>query len=115
MDAEKIGVTLTDQNFQTRVLESPQPVLIAFWAEGCGSWHVLAPEVAALAAAFRGRAVVATLDVEAEPETPKRYAIQSLPAVLFFRDGQVVDRLTGVVDRAEIAARLHALTQTSEA
>jgi len=40
MDAEKIGVTLTDENFQTVVLESPQPVLIAFWAEGCGSWHL---------------------------------------------------------------------------
>lgn len=70
MDAERIGVTLTDQNFQTMVLESPQPVLVAFWSEGCGPWHMLAPEVAALAEAFRGQAAVATLDVEAEPQTP---------------------------------------------
>jgi thioredoxin 1 len=74
------------------------PVLVAFWAEGYGSWHLLAPELAALAEAFRGRAAVATLDVEAEPETPKRYGIETLPAVLFFKGGEVVDRLTGVVE-----------------
>jgi thioredoxin 1 len=112
VDAARIGLTLTDENFQTLVLESAQPVLVAFWAEGCGPWHLLAPELAALAEAFRGRAAVATLDVEAEPETPKRYGIQTLPAVLFFQDGEVVDRLTGVVDKAEMAATLHALTET---
>ena len=115
MDVERIGVTLTDENFQTMVLESPQPVLVAFWAEGCGPWHMLAPEVAALEEAFRGQAAVATLDVEAEPETPKRYGIQTLPAVLFFQDGEVVDQLSGVVDKADMAAKLHALTESSQA
>ena len=56
---------------------------------------------------------VATLDVEAEPQTPERYRIQTLPAVLFFQDGLVVDQLSGVVDRADLAAKLHALTRTS--
>ncbi len=107
MDADRIGVTLTDQNFQTIVLESEQPVLVAFWAEGCGPWHMLAPEVAALAEAFRGQAAVATLDVEAEPETPKRYGIQTLPAVLFFKDGRVVDELTGVKPRQNFLALRH--------
>jgi thioredoxin 1 len=115
MDAARIGVPLTDQNFQTMVLESEQPVLVAFWSEGCGPWQMLAPEIAALAEAFRGQAAVATLDVEAEPETPKRYGIQTLPAVLFFQDGEVVDQLTGVVDKADMAAKLHALTESSQA
>jgi thioredoxin 1 len=113
MDVERIGVTLTDQNFQTLVLESPQPVLVAFWAQGCGPWQMLAPEVAALAEAFRGQAAVGTLDVEAEPHTAQRYGIQTLPVLLFFKDGQVVEQLTGVVDRADMAAKLHALTGTS--
>ena len=115
MDADRIGLTLTDQNFQTTVLKNPQPVLVAFWAEGCGPWHILAPEVAALEEAFRGQAAVATLDVEAEPETPKHYGIETLPALLFFKDGEVVDQLTGVVDKADIAAKLHALTETRQA
>jgi thioredoxin 1 len=106
MDVEGIGVTLTDQNFQTLVLESEQPVLVAFWAEGCGPWHLLAPDIAALGEAFRGQAAVATLDVEAEPQTPERYGIQTIPAVLFFQNGQVVDQLTGMVDKADMAAKL---------
>jgi thiol-disulfide isomerase/thioredoxin len=54
MAVDRIGETLTDQNFQTMVLESPQPVLVAFWAEGCGPWYMLAPAIAALAEAFQG-------------------------------------------------------------
>jgi thioredoxin 1 len=115
MGANRIGVTLTDQNFQTIVLESEQPVLVTFWSEGCGPWQMLAPEVAALAEAFRRQAAVATLDVEAEPETPKRYGVHTLPAVLFLKDGPLVDALTGVVDRADRATKLHALTATSRA
>jgi Thioredoxin len=65
MAVDEIGVTLMDQNFQTVVLESPQPVLVGFAAEGCGPWHLLAPEIAAIEEAFRGRVTVATLDVEA--------------------------------------------------
>jgi thioredoxin 1 len=56
---------------------------------------------------------VATLDVEAQPLTPERYGIETLPALLFFKNGQVVDQLTGVVDKADIADKLHALTQTN--
>jgi len=115
MNVDKSALSLTDQNFQTMVLESETPVLVAFWSEGCGPWHMLAPEIAALAEAFRGQAAVATLDVEAEPETPKRYGVETLPALLFFKDGQVVDQLTGVVDKAEIAAKLHALTESNQA
>ena len=115
MAADRSALTLTDQNFQTMVLESQQPVLVAFWAEGCGPWHLLAPEVAALAQAFRGQAVVATLGVEAESQTPERYGVQTLPALLFFKNGQVVDEFTGVVDRADVAAKLRGLTQTSRA
>jgi thioredoxin 1 len=114
MDIDRVGVTLTDQNFQAVVLESPQPVLVAFSAEGCGPWRLLAPEIAALEAAFRGQVTFATLDVEAQPQTPHRYGIETLPALLFFKDGQVVDQLTGVEDKAAIADKLHALTQTNQ-
>jgi thioredoxin 1 len=113
MDTDRIGVTLTDQNFQTTVLESQQPVPVACWAEGCGPWHLLAPEIAALAEAFRGQVTVGTLDVEAQPRTPERYGVETLPALLFFKNGQVVNQLSGVVDKADIAAKLHALAQAN--
>ena len=115
MAVDGIGVTLMDQNFQTVVLESPQPVLVAFAAEGCGPWHLLAPEIAAIEEAFRGRVTVATLDVEAQPQTPERYGVGTLPAVLFFQEGRVVDQLSRVVDRADMAAKLHILTRNSHA
>lgn len=114
MNVDRVGLTLTDQNFQTTVLENPQLVLVAFTAEGCGPWHLLAPEMAALAEAFQGQVTFATLDVEAQPQTPSRYEIGTLPALLFFQDGQVVDQLIGVEDKADIAAKLHALTRTSQ-
>src|SRR5918992_3422325 len=100
MAIDGVGLTLTDRNFRAAVLESPQPVLVAFTAEWCGPWRMLAPEIAAIEEAFRGRATVATLDVEAQPRTPERYGVETLPVVLLFRDGQVVDQLSGVVDRA---------------
>jgi thioredoxin 1 len=112
MTVDRIGVTLTDQNFRTTVLASRQPVLVVFWAEWCGPWHMIAPAVAALAEAFRGQVTTATLDVEAHPQTPQRYGIRTLPTLLFVRDGQVVDQLIGVVARADIAAKLQALTRT---
>jgi thioredoxin 1 len=115
MEVERVGVTLTDQNFQTAVLGSPQPVLVAFTAEGCGPWRLLAPELSALEGAFRGQVTFATLDVEAQPQTPERYGIGTLPALLFFKDGQVVDQLIGVEDKGDIAAKLHALARTNQA
>src|SRR5215216_6766448 len=115
MAVDGIGVALTDQNFQTVVLESPQPVVVAFAAEGCGPWYLLAPETAAIEEAFRGRVTVATLDVEAQPQTPERHGVGTLPAVLFFQDGRVVDQLSGVVDRAGMAAKLHILTRNRHA
>jgi thioredoxin 1 len=115
MDVDRVGMTLTDRNFQSTVLESPQPVVVAFTAEGCGPWQLLAPEIAALAEAFQDQVTFATLDVEAQPRTPSHYAIGTLPALLFFKDGQVVDQLIGVEDKGDIAAKLHTLTRTSQA
>jgi thioredoxin 1 len=114
MNVDRVGLTLTDQNFQTAVLENPQLALVAFTAEGCGPWHLLAPEMAALAEAFQSQVTFATLDVEAQPQTPSRYGIGTLPALLFFKDGQVVDQLIGVEDKADIAAKLHTLTRTGQ-
>ena len=113
MAVDGVGVALTDRNFETVVQENPQPVLVAFTAGGCSSWHLRAPEIAAIQEAFRGRVTVATLDVEAQPRTPERYGVGTLPAVLFLQDGRVVDQFSGVVDKADMELKLHALTRNS--
>ena len=102
-------ITLTNENFDAEVLQSEQPVLVDFWATWCGPCVALAPTIEALAEAFDGRAKIAKLDVDAAQELAARYGIQSIPAVFFFRDGEVVDRVIGLRPKAELAERLEAL------
>ena len=75
---------------------------------------ILGQSLTALAEAFEGQVTFATLDVETQPQTPSRYGIGTLPALLFFKHGQVVDELIGVEDKADIAAKLHALLQSRQ-
>jgi thioredoxin 1 len=114
-EIDRSGVTRTDQTFETRVLEGRQPMLAGCMAEGGGRRQMLAPAIAALAGTCGGRVTVATLDVDAEPQTAERAGWQTLPAVRCFEEGPVVEPLTRVVDRAGMAAALHPLTGTSQA
>ena len=88
IDVDRVGMTLTDQNFQTTVLESTYSVPVAFTAEGCGPWHLLAPEIAALAEVFQDQVTFAPLDVEAQPQTPSRYGIETSRPCCFLKMGR---------------------------
>ena len=87
-------ITLTDRNFQQTV-NSSTPVLVDFWAPWCGPCRMVAPSVDKLAQEFQGRAVVGKLNVDENPQTAQRYGIQGIPALLIFKNGQVIDRLVG--------------------
>lgn len=102
-------VTVTDADFETKILQSPTPVLLDCWADWCGPCHALAPTIDALARDYAGRVTVAKLDVDANPATADRFEIRGIPTLLLFRDGQLVDRLTGVHPRGAIEARLRPL------
>jgi thioredoxin 2 len=100
---------VTDASFAEDVLRSPLPVLLDCWAPWCGPCRALAPIVDDLARAYAGRARVAKLDVDENPEVAARYAVQAVPTVLLFAGGRLRDRLVGGHPRAVLAARLETL------
>jgi thioredoxin 2 len=99
-------VEVTDASFATEVLQSPVPVLLDCWAAWCGPCRAVAPSIARLAAAYAGRAKVCQLDVDANPQTRVLLGVQGIPALFFFRDGRVVDRLVGAHPYQVIEAKL---------
>ena len=102
-------MTVTDGDFESTVLGASAPVLVDCWADWCGPCHMLAPTIDALARDYAGRAVIAKLDVDANPLTAGKFEIRGIPTLLLFQNGQLVDRLVGVQPRGAIDARLRAL------
>ncbi len=99
-------VNLTEDNFESEVLKSDQPVLVDFWADWCAPCHRIAPVIEELAHEFDGTATIAKLNVDEEPELARRYGVRSIPSLLFFRSGQAVDRLAGVQPKRVLSEKL---------
>lgn len=86
----------TDTNFQHEVLGSDQPVLVDFWAAWCPPCRVVGPTIDELAEQYEGTVKVGKLDIDDNQQTPSQFGIHSIPAVLLFKDGEVVETLVGV-------------------
>ena len=99
-------VVVADRDFSQEVLASPLPVLLDCWAAWCGPCKMIAPLLEQMAGEYAGRLKVAKLNVDENPATASRYGIQSIPTLLLFKGGEVVDTLVGAVPREEIARRL---------
>lgn len=102
-------LTVTDANFQSEVLNSDKPVLVDFWAPWCGPCVQLSPVIDEIADAKVGSAKVAKVNVDENGEIAGKFRINSIPALLFFKGGQVRDQLVGRVPKADILAKLDAL------
>lgn len=97
---------LTEENFATEVLKSSQPVMVDFWAEWCQPCRILAPTVDTVAEEFAGRVKVGKVDIENAREIAMQYGIQAIPTIMIFKGGQVVDRFSGLRNKADLSSVL---------
>lgn len=102
MASEKI-VVLTKENFDQEVLQSDKPVLVDFWAQWCGPCRAVSPIMDELAGDYDGKAKVAKLNVDEQREVAEKFRIMSIPTVMVFKDGQMVEKLIGARSKSEYA------------
>ncbi|MCG6962694.1 MAG: thioredoxin [Acidobacteria bacterium] len=100
---------VTTNDFDSVVLNASQPAIVDFWAVWCGPCRTVGPIVENIAEEYEGKALVAKLDVDSNRDVAVRYGIQAIPTLLFFKNGEVVDRIVGAADKRSITSKLDAL------
>jgi thioredoxin 1 len=100
---------VNDGNFEDEIIKSTLPAMVDFWAPWCGPCHMVSPLVEELARQYDGRFKVANMNVDENPSTPSRYGIRSIPTILLFKDGQLVDTIVGAVGKAHIEEAMRKL------
>lgn len=106
MAENKKYVEVTDASFATEVSNSNLPVLVDFWAPWCGPCRMVAPIIEEIGATYEGRFKVAKVNVDDSPEVSAKYGIRSIPTLLIFKQGAVVDQLVGAVSRKVLVGKL---------
>jgi thioredoxin 1 len=104
-----MALEVTDASFEKEVIQSNVPVIVDFWAEWCGPCRMVAPLVKEIAVEFDGRAKVTKMDVDSNPEIPSKYGIRNIPTILFFKNGQIVDKQVGAVPKNVLVSKLEAI------
>ena len=99
-------IKLNDKNFKQDVLESNIPVLVDFWAPWCMPCYMVAPTVDGVAEEYKGKLKVCKLNVDEAPKTASTYGIMSIPTLAIFKNGQVIDKIIGVVSKPELESAI---------
>lgn len=103
-----MALEITDANFDSEVINSDKPVLIDFWAVWCGPCKLIAPVVEEISNEYTGKFKVGKMDIDNNPNVAMKYGIRSIPTLLIFKDGKVVDQIVGAVPKNVITSKMDA-------
>lgn len=101
-----MALKFTDSNFENEVLNSEVPVLVDFYADWCGPCKMMAPVIDQLATEYEGRAKIGKLDVDSNGVTAQKYGVMSIPTMLVFKNGEVVDKVVGAIPKPQVQAKI---------
>ena len=107
MAAGSHAVEATDANFE-ELIKSDKPVLVDFWAEWCGPCKMIGPVVEQLAGEYEGKAIIAKMDVDQNAQIPAKFGIRSIPTLMVFKNGQLIDKVIGAVPKNVLEQKLQA-------
>ena len=102
-------IDVTDDKFEEIVLSSEKPVIVDFWAEWCGPCRMVGPVVKELSEDYGDKIVVTKMDVDSNPNTSIKFGIRNIPTILFFKNGEIVDKQVGAVPKTVLASKLDAI------
>ena len=103
---------LTDQNFKEKVLETKGVAVVDFWAVWCGPCRMIGPHIEEMSKEYEGKALIAKVDVDNNPEISMKYNVRSIPTVLYLKDGEIVDKQVGATSKKVLVDKLEAVLAT---
>lgn len=101
-----MAIEITDSNFDEVVTKADKPVLVDFWAEWCGPCRMVGPVVEEIAKEYEGKAIVGKVNVDENPDISVKFGIRNIPALLFFKNGEIVDKQIGAVPKSALVEKL---------
>ncbi len=104
-----MALEFTDENFESLVINADKPVIVDFWAVWCGPCRIVGPIVQEIGEDYADQAIVGKLDVDHNPDAARKYSIRNIPTILFFKNGEVVDKQVGAVPKQVLVQKLEAL------